>query len=90
MTILEVNMVDTRDHNFVMLIPNDVIGDGDAGEPLSEQVITLINATAEIGWWPCDFGEQHDTTTELWFVRGDSVEEARDQAKFFIRAGGYV
>lgn len=90
MTKVTVDMLNDGTPDFVMLIPNEIVGDGEAGEPLTPAIIALIKSCASFGWAPLDFGECHKECTELWFYRSESPEEARLSAKHFIDAGGYV
>lgn len=76
--------------DFLMLIPNEIIGDGEAGDPLTPAIVTLLNACASFGWAPFDFGEAYDGCTELSFFRTESPEEAQLSAQHFIDCGGYV
>lgn len=90
MTKITVDMPNDGSPDFVMLIPNEIIGDGEAGDPLTPAIIALLNACASFCWAPLDFGEQHKECGELWFYRTESPEEARLSAQHFASCGGYV
>lgn len=76
--------------DLLIILPNSMIGDGEAGDELSAPVVQLIHAMAQLCYWPMDFGECDNYVGELWFKRGASVEECVDQALSFIELGGYV
>lgn len=78
------------DTDVVLLIPNGIVGDGEAGDPLTAGIIQILNGMAAAHWAPLDFGEMHETCTELWFYRTGSPEEARLSAQHFVNCGGYV
>jgi hypothetical protein len=77
--------------DLVILLPPCFVGEAEAGQPLPAQLEVLITAMSSQGWWPLDFGEEHETGhVELWFKRADSVEEAIQSAQHFVRKGGDV
>lgn len=85
---LNIEMPDTISQNFMMLIPHELVGEGEPGEPLSSAVVKLIKTVADFGWAPIDFGEVHEMCCELWFYRANSINEARASAIYFILTGG--
>lgn len=74
----------------IILIPKEMLGDGEAGDPLTKELIDLINVMSDGKWWPFDFGEQTDKGTALYFILGVTVAAAKNQADHFIQCGGYV
>lgn len=73
-----------------IMIPAAVLGGTEAGEPLGPKIIRLISAMATMGYWPLDFGEGDDESTELIFCYDADPDAVRRSVKFFIETGGYV
>lgn len=81
--------MEIQENELVMVIPAS-LATGEPGDPLSPQVIELINKMVELQYWPLDFGEANDNCIELHFVKAYTRILARDNADVFIRAGGDV
>lgn len=77
------------DDDLVICLPNQICGE--VGEPLQEEVVGIVRAMADAGYWPVDFGENTGTYTELWFSNSTSDElKVKDQAEWFIKNNGDV
>lgn len=63
---------------------------GEPGDPLSNQVLAVIRAMAEIGYGPVDFGEGNDNSIELWFINCITKVVAQAMADQFNIGGGNV
>lgn len=81
---------------LTVAILNSTIGEGEAGDPLTQPVQDLIRAMAAIGWWVVDFGESSDPEvwnndmTDLHFAWGGVMDETTQTAEYFIKTGGNV
>jgi hypothetical protein len=73
---------------IVVLIPNAHCGE--VGEPITHEVLQIINGLANAGYWPLDWGEGDDRHTTLYFVKGDSPTQTQQQAQYFIKREGEV
>jgi len=70
---------------LIMFIPQCLMGEGEAGDPLSPQVVSLIMSMVPLGYGPLDFGEGDDKHSTLYFFQ---TSDPLETAKSFIRKGG--
>lgn len=76
--------------DILILIPSEVLGYEEPGEPLRHEVVDIIRAMAVLRYAPVDFGEASIDATELWFETVDSISHAQNRAEHFIALGGDV
>jgi len=69
-----------------MLVPHKHC-EGEPGEPLSPEIVALINAMVPMGYAPLDFGLDLGTHVEFLFIHS---AQAQTVAAHFIRVGGYI
>lgn len=76
--------------DLVLMVPDVVVGAGEPGDPLNEDLKYLIRHMARMGYGVVDFGlsDRDIGAHELWFCK--AAGEAQAMAEVFIELGGAV
>lgn len=76
--------------DICVLLPNKMVQDMGESDVLPSKIYQIVLGLFNAGYAPFDFGEEHDTHTELHFTLPMSDEELKVRVKDFVDKGGWV